>query len=256
MNCKMLKKGILGFCTMSLMVGSLLLLSCGSDDEISEDGGSWLKPYLALNQYGVNKLAIASDGSEVIYTLAVKKRGGKAQAELAADLNVWTEDELKDFNKKEKSSYLLLPEDCYTISSSHLVFSPEAKEVSVDIKVKSSKIVATIEQGKNYVIALRLSSDGVDLRKGQCDILLHVATDYATLGFASADVVGRINVKNVNTYAGIKTILNYKVDGKDKGSGWDFSCELKVPENAEELVASYNEKYNSNVNCCLPIVIP
>ena len=246
MNNKLTKKIILRVSTMCLMVGLFLFLSCGSDDQLSEGDDALLKPYLALKQYGVNKLAVANNIKEATYTLAVCRRGGKSNVELAANLNTWNEDELEAYNKKEKTSYALLPEQYYSISSKNILFAPEAKETDVEIKIEASKIIAELEQGTSYVIALRLNSEEVDLRKGQCDLLLHVAMDYATVEFVSADVVGRINIKDATTYAKIKTVLNYKVDGRDNGSAWDFSCELKVPENAEELVAAYNKEYNSN----------
>lgn len=247
MNNRLIKRNFLGVSTMCLMACLFLFLSCGSDDKLSEEGDvSQGKPYLALKQYGMNKLAVANNVEEATYTLAVCKRGGKSNVELAANLDVWSEEELGDYNKKEKKSYVLLPDEYYFIPSKKVIFASDANEVDVEIKIKASKIIAEMEQGVNYVIALKLSSEEVDLRKGQCDLLLHIAMDYATVEFVSTDVVGRINVKDATTYAKIKTILNYKVDGKDNGSAWDFVCELKVPENAEELVAAYNKEYNSN----------
>lgn len=247
MNNNSIKKLIVGVGTMCLMAGLFLFLSCGSDDKLSDEGDENLaKPYLALKQYGLNKFAVANDAEEETFSLTVKKHGGKTGSELTAKLDVWGEDELNTYNEKEKTSYTLLPKEYYSLTPQNVVFASGASEVNVEIKVKASKIVAEMQQGVNYVIALKLNSEVVDLRKGQCDLLLYVTMDYASVGFVSADIVGRVNVNETTTYAQIKTSLNYKVDGKEKGSNWDFSCELKVPENAEELVAAYNKEYSSN----------
>lgn len=245
MNNNSIKKSILGVGTMCLMAGLFLFLSCGSDDELSNEGNQ-TKPYLALKQYGLNKFTVANEAEDATFSVAVKKHGGKSDSELTAKLDVWSVEELNAYNEKERNSYVFLPEAYYSVTPKNLVFKSDVNEINVEIKVKVSKIISEMQQGANYVIALKLNSEDVALRKRQSDLLLHVVIDYASVGFVSADVVGRISVKEATTHAKIKTFIEHKVDGKEIGSSWNFSCELKVPENANELVAAYNEEYNSN----------
>lgn len=247
MNNNSIKKKILGNGTMCLVAGLFLFLSCGSNDDLSGDGeGNLSKPYLALKQYGFNKFLVSNDTEDATFSLAVKKHGGKTNSELTAKLDVWSKEELDAYNEKEKTSYVFLPESYYTLTSKNLVFGSDTDEMNVEVKVKVSKIISKMQQGVNYVIALKLNSEDAALRKRQSDLLLHVVIDYANVGFVSPDVVGRINVKESTTYAKIKTFLYHKVDGKEQGSSWDFSCELKVPKNANEMVAAYNIENNSN----------
>lgn len=51
---------------------------------------------------------------------------------------------------------------------------------------------------KDYVIALKLKSDDVELRKGQSDLLLRLVVDYARVGFTSTEV-DRVNVNEAIT---------------------------------------------------------
>lgn len=248
MNYKSIKNRISGFGTiMCLMTGCFLLLSCGANDASAEDnGGNLTEQYLVLKQYGLNKLMITNDTKEATFSLTVKRVGGKVDAQLTAKLDVWSEEELNTYNNKEKTSYTLMPESFYSIIPKEVIFVSGANETNVEIKIDPAKYLSgQLEMKANYVIALKLNSDKVELRKGQCDFLLHVIADHASVAFTSTEV-DRVNVKEAITSVKIMTTLDYMLDGKNSGSSWDFSCELKVPDNASELVTTYNQTNNSN----------
>lgn len=232
-------------CFVYLLMGVFLLLSCGTDDHPAE-GSNSSKQYLAFNQYGLTNFMIAKDAQEEIFSLAVKRIGGMFDSELTAKLDVWSEDELAAYNEKEKTTYTSLPESFYSLSSKEVAFASGATETNVEIKIKSSEIFfEQMEQKKDYVIALKLISDKAELKKRQCDLLLHFVVASANVGFASAEVE-RVNVDEMTTRVEILTSLDYKVGGKESGSDWDFYCDLQVPENASELVVAYNQANNSN----------
>ena len=132
------------------------------------------------------------------------------------------------------------------MTPSEVVLASGVKEVNVDIKVKASQIISAIQQGTHYLIPLRLNSDVVELRKGQRDLLLQLVIDYANVAIVSPEIVEKVNVNDVSVTTTVKTILDYKVDGKDLASNWDFICDLKVPENASELLETYNKQYSTD----------
>lgn len=247
MNYKSMKGNIVKVYTMYLMTGLFLFLSCGSkDDPVGGDDGGQTNQYLALKQYGLNKFMIASDAKEAAFSLNVKRIGGKTGSELTAKLDVWSKEEMDTYNKKEKTSYTLMPEQYYTVTSRNVILASGLDEINVEIKIDPSKFLSTpIEQSANYVIALKLKSDKVEVRKGQSDLLLHVAVDYVKLVFTST-TVDRVNVTEAITNFKIMTSLDYEIDDKSSASNWDFSCEIKVPENASELVEAYNRANNSD----------
>lgn len=233
------------FCFVCLLMGVLLLLSCGNDDNPTEDTNS-AKQYLSLSQYGLTNFMVAKDAQEEVFSLTVKRIGGTFDSELTAKLDVWSEDELAAYNEKEKTTYTSLPESSYSLTSKEVTFASGTNKTNVEIKIKSSEIFS--EQGElkdDYVIALKLKSDKAELKKRQCDLLLHLVVASANVGFVSAEVE-RVSVGEATTRVEIMTSLDYKVGGKESGSDWDFSCDLKVPENASELVAAYNQTNNSN----------
>ena len=243
MNNKLIKKTFLGIGTMCLMVGLSLFFSCESDD--TSGSGGVTKPYLSLKQYGLNRLSVANV-EEAMFSLTVKRHGGNLDSEFAAKLDVWNEDELNAYNEKEETSFVILPETYYSVTPSEVVLESGVKEVNVDIKVKASQIISAIQQGTHYLIPLQLNSDVVELRKGQRDLLLQLVIDYANVEIVSPEIVEKVNVNDVSVTTTVKTILDYKVDGKDLASSWDFICDLKVPENASELLEVYNKRYSTD----------
>lgn len=243
MNNKLIKKTFLGIGTMCLMVGLSLFFSCESDD--TSGSGGVTKPYLSLKQYGLNRLSVANV-EEATFSVTVKKHGGNLDSEFAAKLDVWNEDELNAYNEKEETSFVILPETYYSVTPSEVVLASGVKEVNVDIKVKASQIISAIQQGTHYLIPLRLNSDVVELRKGQRDLLLQLVIDYANVAIVSPEIVEKVNVNDVSVTTTVKTACDYKVDGKDLASNWDFICDLKVPENASELLETYNKQYSTD----------
>lgn len=244
MNNKLFRKTFLGIGTMCLMAGLSLFLSCGSEEETS-GGDSVTKPYLSLKQYGLNRLSVAN-ADEVIFSLKVERHAGSLDSEYVAKLDTWSEEELKVYNDKEGTSFVALPKTYYSVTPSKVVLASGIKEANIDIKVKASQIVSEILKGTHYLIPLRLNSDVVELRKGRSDILLQLVIDYANVEIVAPEIIEKINVNNVSTIATIKTILDYKVDGKEMASSWDFTCDLEVPENATELLEAYNKRYSTD----------
>lgn len=234
------KQTLLG--TLCLMVG-LILSSCKSDDGGVKDGMT--KPYLSLVQYGENKLSVAS-ADEVAFTLTVKRHGGSSGSKFSATLNVWNEADLVSYNEENGTSFTLLPAEYYTIVTPSVTIEAAEKWVDVDIKVKAAQVMPDVEKGIHYVLPLRLNSDDVDLRYGKCDVVLRLVIDYANLDFVIPNVVEKVNVNDVMVTAKVKTMLDYKVDGKEMASSWDFTCDLKVPENATELLDAYNKQNNTD----------
>lgn len=131
MNNNSIKKSILGVGTMCLMAGLFLFLSCGSDDELSNEGNQ-TKPYLALKQYGLNKFTVANEAEDATFSVAVKKHGGKSDSELTAKLDVWSVEELNAYNEKERNSYVFLPEAYYSVTPKKLVFKSDVNEINVE----------------------------------------------------------------------------------------------------------------------------
>lgn len=94
------------------------------------------------------------------------------------------------------------------------------------------------------MIALRLTSTTVKVRKSQSDFLLHISFDYPIVSLATTSE--EVSISKVLMPISVNTTFNYKVDGEIKNNPWNFSCKLEVPSNAKELVAEYNKNYKTS----------
>lgn len=250
MNYKSIKKNIRKIGLMFLSAGLLLFLSCGSDDtkDVSgEDGDVNSNQYLQVQPNGLNVIKVSSsDVTQVVYPFSVElKGGGSASTAFIAELDEWKEEDLKAYNKEEETAYKLLPSSLYSISTSQLAFEQGVTSKEIEVKFDPAKIFAEFKKnGAEYVIALRLTSTTVKVRKSQSDFLLHISFDYPIVSLATTSE--EVSISKVLMPISVNTTFNYKVDGEIKNNPWNFSCKLEVPSNAKELVAEYNKNYKTS----------
>ena len=234
---------------MFLSAGLLLFLSCGSDDtkDVSgEDGDVNSNQYLQVQPNGLNVIKVSSsDVTQVVYPFSVELKGGSASTAFIAELDEWKEEDLKAYNKEEETAYKLLPSSLYSISTSQLAFEQGVTSKEIEVKFDPAKIFAEFKKnGAEYVIALRLTSTTVKVRKSQSDFLLHISFDYPIVSLATTSE--EVIISKVLMPISVNTTFNYKVDGEIKNNPWNFSCKLEVPSNAKELVAEYNKNYKTS----------
>ena len=234
---------------MFLSAGLLLFLSCGSDDtkDVSgEDGDVNSNQYLQVQPNGLNVIKVSSsDVTQVVYPFSVELKGGSASTAFIAELDEWKEEDLKAYNKEEETAYKLLPSSLYSISTSQLAFEQGVTSKEIEVKFDPAKIFAEFKKnGAEYVIALRLTSTTVKVRKSQSDFLLHISFDYPIVSLDTTSE--EVSISKVLMPISVNTTFNYKVDGEIKNNPWNFSCKLEVPSNAKELVAEYNKNYKTS----------
>ena len=234
---------------MFLSAGLLLFLSCGSDDtkDVSgADGDVNSNQYLQVQPNGLNVIKVSSsDVTQVVYPFSVELKGGSASTAFIAELDEWKEEDLKAYNKEEETAYKLLPSSLYSISTSQLAFEQGVTSKEIEVKFDPAKIFAEFKKnGAEYVIALRLTSTTVKVRKSQSDFLLHISFDYPIVSLATTSE--EVSISKVLMPISVNTTFNYKVDGEIKNNPWNFSCKLEVPSNAKELVAEYNKNYKTS----------
>ena len=239
---------------MFLSAGLLLFLSCGSDDtkDVSgEDGDVNSNQYLQVQPNGLNVIKVSSsDVTQVVYPFSVELKGGSASTAFIAELDEWKEEDLKAYNKEEETAYKLLPSSLYSISTSQLAFEQGVTSKEIEVKFDPAKIFAEFKKnGAEYVIALRLTSTTVKVRKSQSDFLLHISFDYPIVSLATTSE--EVSISKVLMPISVNTTFNYKVDGEIKNNPWNFSCKLEVPSNAKELVAEYNKNYKTSYQLLL-----
>ena len=224
-------------------------MSCGSDDtkDVSgEDGDVNSNQYLQVQPNGLNVIKVSSsDVTQVVYPFSVELKGGSASTAFIAELDEWKEEDLKAYNKEEETAYKLLPSSLYSISTSQLAFEQGVTSKEIEVKFDPAKIFAEFKKnGAEYVIALRLTSTTVKVRKSQSDFLLHISFDYPIVSLATTSE--EVSISKVLMPISVNTTFNYKVDGEIKNNPWNFSCKLEVPSNAKELVAEYNKNYKTS----------
>lgn len=229
-----------------MLTGILLLLSCGSDNNAPiDDPGNTTNHYLQLQPNGLNAIKVSCTEGNFVFPFQIKAVGNGSNQGGEAQINSWSEDELKAYNNKEKTSYVLLPSSLYSLTSTEVSFKEGISTMDVEVKFNPSKVFAEFrEKTVEYVIALKLSSDKIQVRDSQSRILLSISFDYPTVGLAAS--AAEVSVNKDLIPVSIGATLDYTVDGVSTTNPWDFVCSFVVPSNAEELVAEYNKVYKTS----------
>ena len=103
----------------------------------------------------------------------------------------------------------------YSISTSQLAFEQGVTSKEIEVKFDPAKIFAEFKKnGAEYVIALRLTSTTVKVRKSQSDFLLHISFDYPIVSLATTSE--EVSISKVLMPISVNTTFNYKVDGEIK----------------------------------------
>ena len=146
-----------------ILTGILLLLSCGSDNNAPvDDSGNTTNHYLQLQPNGLNTIKVSCTEESFTFPIQIKVVGNGANQSFKAQINTWSEDELKVYNNKEKTSYVLLPSSLYSLTSTEVSFKEGASTMDIEVKFNPSKVFTEFrEKGVEYVIALKLSSDEI-----------------------------------------------------------------------------------------------
>lgn len=229
-----------------MLAGILLLLSCGSDNNAPiDDPGNTTNYYLQLQPNGLNAIKVSCTEGNFVFPFQIKAVGNGSNQGGEAQINSWSGDELKAYNNKEKISYVLLPSSLYSLTSTEVSFKEGISTMDVEVKFNPSKVFAEFrEKTVEYVIALKLSSDKIQVRDSQSRILLSISFDYPTVGLAAS--AAEVSVNKDLIPVSIGATLDYTVDGVSTTNPWDFVCSFVVPSNAEELVAEYNKVYKTS----------
>ena len=229
-----------------MLAGILLLLSCGSDNNAPiDDPGNTTNYYLQLQPNGLNAIKVSCTEGNFVFPFQIKAVGNGSNQGGEAQINSWSEDELKAYNNKEKISYVLLPSSLYSLTSTEVSFKEGISTMDVEVKFNPSKVFAEFrEKTVEYVIALKLSSDKIQVRDSQSRILLSISFDYPTVGLAAS--AAEVSVNKDLIPVSIGATLDYTVDGVSTTNPWNFVCSFVVPSNAEELVAEYNKVYKTS----------
>lgn len=231
-----------------MLAGIVLLLSCGADNDKGDPDGDAGKPtsqYLQLQPNGLNVLKVSSEAKDFSFTFQIKVIGSGEIPNSTARIDSWTEDELKAYNNKEKTSYKLLPSSSYSLSSTELTFGSSVSTADVEVKFDPSKVFSEFkETGTEYLVALKLSSADMKVRDSQSDLILPISFDYPVIGFSTS--LAEVSVNRALLPVAIGATFDYKVNGETVANPWDFVCSLAVPSNASELVAEYNENYKTS----------
>lgn len=224
-----------------ILLGLLhMIAACtASDNEAATNESN-----LYLSPSGYQKVAIANTDKRQDTNIKVCKTNGTATSEIYFSLDVWEDNELEDYNKKNGTTYTLLPSDTYEIADTKVIAAGK-KDASIPISFYSEKMLDHAGASAGiYVLPLRLNSDDNEVDDSKKDVLLNVSLSIPTLGFRDSEMWQELSGET----SAIKITAVLTQDGNRMLSKQSFKYSLMMPDNASDLVDQYN---NENKKNCL-----
>lgn len=249
MNDKLFKKRMLLMGVSHLMylsLGVLLFVSCSDKNDEPDYDGNTLNQYSMLKQSGLKEITVS--GKEEIFTfdLTVQRVGNNIDSESAVKLEQWTEEDLEMYNEKKETDYTLLPASLYRVTPQNLILNSGDKDTNVQIEFNPSEVYNALkDENVQYVIALKLASDDIKIKNRQRDVILALTIDCPKVSFADGNV-NEVSVMEEITNVDLTVNLKSQLNGESIKSWWNFVCKLSVPENANDLVAEYNNQHKTD----------
>lgn len=234
-----MKKTVKYLSMLCAAVVSLAFVGC--DDPHTDNMGEYMSQIYFRNGGVDQPLIITRIDPTTVYRIPVCKTGFDLSAEMSAVVGIMDQDQLDMYNRQNLTSYELLPAGCFRIKSdANLVFSSDDSYQVVELEVDTGKCFESVEaiaaNGNTPVIALQLFSND-KLSKGLNYVIFTPTLERAFVTFGQTEDYIRYMSTDpeVNTYSNTLR-LNVSND-------WDFTCDVELQDNIDEIIAAVNEKY-------------
>lgn len=228
-----------------------IAISCGKEEdspaEKPEGGDSQTQGItLSLSTTGIQGVTIKDMGTDLVQQLQVKCNENQApDKDVPFTLSAWTEAELDAYNTQKGTEYFLLPANTYSISHSGTI--AQGKTASdIAITFKPNELMTLINNGnagKQYVLPLRLSSNDATVQEIRSEVIFTVSLYIPTVELLQKDYGTAFLEEEEDTRTTIGTRLMMGTSTAECNN--PFTYELKVAENAAELVDEYNRTHGT-----------
>ncbi|MEG1935490.1 MAG: DUF1735 domain-containing protein, partial [Rikenellaceae bacterium] len=177
------------------------------------------------NNLTENKIYIPSSGiveaslyeitDVVTYKTGVTK-SGLFEKDATANVVVATQEQLDAFNKTNRTTYVMLPEACYSLGQTNIIFAPSDKQALIDIKFNMTALKA-LDEDQDFALPIYLSTASLPINE---DYRLSVIVPTIAQPFVKLATSGSAS-KSFDAKGILKFQLPIEVDFENK---WDIKC--------------------------------
>ena len=234
-----MKRSIKYIAMLCVAVVSLAFVGC--DDPHTAN----LEDYQTLVYFrdgGVQALPLTRVETQTVCRIPVCKSGRDIEAVTKAEVLAMDQNQMDIYNMQNATHYVVAGDDCFEITKNReMEFSSSDSYKVVELVIDTDKLFAEQEllmaEGKTLVVAIQLYSPST-LSRGLNYVIFTPSLEYAFVTFAEnfAEREYTSVMPEKNTY---ETSLSLNVDNE-----WDFTCEIALQDNLEEVIAAVNEQYS------------
>lgn len=223
----------------SLLTGFMAFtaISCDNPGEPHFDNDEFTSTLYLKNSGQVN-VEFYNVNEDITYITGIGKGGTNAEITRNASLDVFTQEEMDAYNQENASDFVILPQECYEFERAYTL---EGKTESVPVNISLKAGIGLLDQSKQYVLPLKLTSDNYSVNedKERTILIMNVITPKVSLG-----AIGKLDPVNFSVHDNSVTTaqcpITLNLDAAN--TKWQFSV---VCETDEEVLESKVEEFVS-----------
>lgn len=148
---------------LSLLLGSAFgFMSCDKamEDNFPSEFESVLHFCIQKGEHEID-VKLLNTGEAGNYNFSIGKSGNNLSATAEGTITTFSEGELETYNDDHSTSYVILPDEYYTLSTDKLSFNEKENNKSVDVTFQTSQMHEDLDlENKQYVLPLHLGAQG------------------------------------------------------------------------------------------------
>lgn len=222
----------------SLLAGMLFTNTACEDNK--EEFLSDFSTILYFKQSGETPLTLYKTGETTNYKLTVNKAGSELNSTTEVAISVLDKAALDIYNLENRTEYELLPNDCYQIDQTAMLFAATDLYKQLGIEFNTDKIHDLINADqKSYVLPLQLTSanDSVNSEKNRAFIIPSV--EIPSVYFEKNGYLSNSITEDADEIVTLTCPIKMLVDNQ-----WTFDCTVSIDE---AMLDQYNQENNTEL---------
>ncbi len=192
---------------------------------------------LLIKENGEQILTMSALHDTYSYPLIILKSGSNPDLKATGTLTIMNDEEMEAYNRQKDVEYCIIPPSAYSLEKTEVSFAAGETSKTTNITF-NTKVVSQLSHDKIWVLPIQLRSKDTNVFKNT--LILKVTSLLPTISFTNEEV--EYNSSPTDFIYCMSLQLSNVTEELEA-----FTCNVKVPDNASELITEYENKTGKKV---------
>lgn len=187
---------------------------------------------LLIKENGEQILTMSALHDTYSYPLIILKSGSNPDLKATGTLTIMNDEEMEVYNRQKDVEYCIIPPSAYSLEKTEISFAAGETSKTTNITF-NTKAVSQLSHDKIWVLPIQLRSKDTNVFKNT--LILKVTSLLPTISFTNEEV------EYNSSPTDFIYCMNLQLSNVEEELE-AFTCNVKVPDNASELITEYENK--------------